>query len=339
MASSDTVVYTTLKGDTEPVQELPVELIRYGYRQSRPGSISFKLAIDHEKCTSTNIEEGKHEVVVERNKALVWAGPVWTSNEGDTEVEFGGEGLLSYLDQWVLTAPLTFTQDDQFTIARALLDHHLDKAGAGFSIDTSAVTTSGVLRDRSYAAGQNIKQALEQLSEVEDGFDFAINPATREFELFYPRQGTRQPDLVIEDGIRKFSRSGDAKAQASQVVGLGLGEGDDQVKLNRQDSSAVAEYKLTQRVFSDSKISNVATLEGHVLDELAYYKTPPQTVGVTIGTAEYNPFQHPLGVEGRLKYASPYRPVNEFRRLIGFDIVWEQGDERAVLFLAPVVNV
>jgi hypothetical protein len=43
-------------------------------------------------------------------------------------------------------------------------------------------------------------------------------------------------------------------------------------------------------------------------------------------------------VEGRLKYDSPYRPVNEFRRLVGVDIQWQNGDERAALFLAPIVN-
>lgn len=339
----ETVLYTTLRGDDEPVEEIPAEIIRYGYRLNRPGSLSFSLALDHEFCTRDIIGPGTHEAVVVRNREIVWRGPVWTAQETDTEgdrkVEFGAEGLLSYTRQMFWSQDKTFSSVDQFTIARQTIDHHQDKAGGNVGIDTSGADTSGVTRDKTYHRGKNIGKSLVELAERIDGFDFAINPDTRLLELHYPRQGTRQDDLIWEDGIRDYSRSIDSTEQASQVLGVGEGEGDDQVKISRQDSGAVAEFGLSQRVFSDMEISEEDTLDGHVRRELAYHLKPVQILKVTIGTDQFNPFAQELGVEGRLKYESSYDVVNEVRRMIGFDIVWEQGDERVELDLAPVVNL
>lgn len=336
---AETTLYTTLRGDDEPVEELPAEIITYGYRLNRPGSISFALSLDHPKCARSVIWPGLHEVVVERNKQVVWRGPVLTADEtdeaGNRMVDFGGEGLLHYPSRWFRTADRTFTSTDQFTIARTLIDEHPDK----FGIDTSGADTSGITRDRTYVRGKNIGEALLELAEVRDGFDFQINPDTRLLEMFHPQQGARLPDLVIEDGIRSYSRTVDSTSQASQIIGLGEGEGEDQVFLVRQDSTAVSEFGLTQEVFDNQEISRQSTLDDHVRRELAYLKSPTQDLQITVGTDTFNPFSVQLGVEGRVKYASSYDEVNEVRRLVGFDIRWESGDERAVLSLAPVVNI
>lgn len=339
MATVETTLYTTLLGDDEPVEELPAEIISYGFRLNRPGSISFALSLDHEKCRRDVIWPGLHEVVVERNKQVVWRGPVLTAAEEDTAarriVDFGGEGLLHYPNRWFRTSDRTFTSTDQFTIARTLIDEHPD----AFGIDTTGADTSGVTRDRTYVRGKNIGEALLELAEVRDGFDFRINPDTRLLEMFHPQQGARLPDLIIEDGIRSYSRSIDSTSQASQILGLGEGEGDDQVFIARQDSTAVAEFGVTQGVFDNQEISVQSTLDDHVRRELAYLKNPTQDLQVTVGTDTFNPFSVQLGVEMRVKYDSSYDPVSEVRRLVGFDIEWTEGDERAVLQLAPVVNI
>lgn len=338
----ETVIYTTLRGDDEPVEEIPAELIRYTYRLNRPGSIQFALSLDHPFCTRSVIYPGVHEAVIVRNRQIVWRGPVLTANEVDDQdqrmVEFGGEGLLHYPNRWYLTQDRTFTQQDQFTIARALVNSHQNKAGGDFSIDTSGVDLSGVLRDRTYVRGKNIGEALLELADVNDGFDFQIDAETRLLELFHPQQGARFPDLIIEDGIRQFSRSVDSTSQASQVVALGEGEGDSQVFATRQSSTAVAEYGLTQMVYDNQEVSIRSTLIGHADFNLAHHRNPVQDLRVTVGTGEFNPFQFGVGVEGRVKYDSSYDEVNEVRRLVGFDVVWNQGDEQAVLALAPVVS-
>lgn len=339
MAIVETTLYTTLRGSDEPIEELPAEIISYGFRLNRPGSINFALSLDHPKCRRDVIWPGIHEAVVERNKQVVWRGPVLTADEtdeaGNRMVSFGGEGLLAYPNRWYLTADRSFSNTEQFTIARTLIDEH----PGDFGIDTSGVNTSGVTRDRTYVRGKNIGEAILELAEVRNGFDFQVNPATRLLQLFYPQQGARLPDLIIEDGIRSYSRSIDATSQASQIIGLGEGEGADQVFIARQDSSAVAEYGLTQAVYSDAEVSVQSTLDDHVRQQLAYLKNPTQDLQVTVGTDTFNPFSVQLGVELRVSYPSSYDPVREVRRLTSVDVRWEQGDERAVLGLSPIVNL
>lgn len=337
----ETTLYTTLIGDDEPIEELPADIISYGYRLNRPGAIRFDLSLDHEFCNSDVVAPGVHEAVVVRNRAVVWRGPVLTAQETDTDTErkvsFGGEGLFAYMRRWFLTSTISVTNTDLAAIARSLIDHHQDKAGGDFGLDTSGseATRNG---DRTYYGWErkNIYDAICQLAEVDNGFDFHIDPETRRFVAHYPMQGGRKPDLVWADGIRSFGRSIDATVQASQVLGVGEGEGEDMLLRNRQGGGAVAQYGLTQAVFTNKDVKEPQTLIDQVVREQARSSQPAQTVAVTIGTDTYNPFSFGLGVEGRLVYPSSYHPVNEFRRLVGFDVVWEQGDERAVLHLQEV---
>lgn len=339
---TETVLYTTLRGDDEPIEELPAEIITYGYRLNRPGSIKFALSLDHEKCRRDVIWPGIHEAVVKRNKQVAWRGPVLTAREDEERgmVEFGGEGLFAHCRKMHVTSTIDHTDEtgdgakDLAVIARELIDHHQSKAGGDFGIDTSGSETTRPHEHVYYSWQQkNIYEAIIQLAERNDGFDFEVDHETRRFIAHYPRQGTRQPDLIWEDGIRKFTRDLDATTQASQVLGIGAGEREDTLLRSRQDSTAVAEYGLTQSVYTNKDVNRAQSLDDHVRRELSLMANPAETVGVTIGTDHFNPFSVQMGVEGRLKYDSKYDPVNEFRRLVGFDIVWEEGDERTVLFL------
>lgn len=340
----ETKLHTEPIGGGEPIAELPAEIISYGYRLNRPGSISFRLALDHPLCTRDNVGD-QTEAVVTRNKAVVWRGPIDTPNEtdekGNRTVEFGGEGLESYARQWHVTSTLTYADVDQLTIARGLVAHHQGKAGGDFGIDTSAVNLSGVTRDRTYLGFElkNVYEALVELAEVDDGFDWHINPADRELVLHYPRRGSRKPDLIWDERtIRKFGRTIDRKAQASQVLGVGAGEGDDMLRRSFQDASAVAEHKLTQRIYTNKDVSVQATLDGHVRRELSLTARPPEQFSITVGTTDPPIFSYQLGDEGQLRWPSPYDPVNRFMRLVGFDVTWTQGEEQAVLHLQEVIT-
>ena len=212
----------------ETIEEMPADIISYGFRANRPGAISFALPLDHAKTRVATLDVGVNEAAVERDDTIVWAGPIQTSDEDDTQrvISFAGEGLLTYLRKMHVTATLTYSSstDDQFTIARGLVAHHQDKAGGDFEIDTTAVTTSGRKRTRTYNFWEhkNVYDAVIELSEVDDGFDLNINPATRTLDLFYPRRGQRRTDIVFDArNIRKFQRRRDATTQPSPTLATG----------------------------------------------------------------------------------------------------------------------
>jgi hypothetical protein len=343
MPAGQTILYTQPRGGGERLEEFPAEIIQYGFRLNRPGGIEFALNLDHSKTSTANIDPGEHEIGVERNDAVVWVGPALTGDEDDTArtVTIGGEGLLSYLRKMHVTSTLTFTvaTHDQFTIARSLIAHHQNKAGGNFGIDTTATTLSGRKRDRVYPGFElkNIFEAVVELSEVDDGFDFNINPATRTFDLYYPKRGQRREDVVFDvRNIRQFQRRRDATVQASQVYAVGAGEGDDMLTATVQSSSAVAQYGLTQTVSSHKSVSVAQTLVDHATEELDTFASVANLLTLTVGVTDPPIFSYGLGDEVRIRWDSPWETVNEYQRLIGFDVIWQQGAEFAQLFLSPL---
>jgi hypothetical protein len=340
-----TTIHTEPIGGGEPIAELPAEIISYGYRLNRPGSCSFELALDHPTC-SRDIVGDEHEVVVTRNEAEVWRGPIDTPTEDDTKasrtVGFGAEGLESYLKQMFVTSTLAYSSTEQFSIGRGLVDHHQDKSAGDFGIDTSGASSSGVSRSRTYYGFEhkNIYEAVLELAEVNDGFDWHIEASTRLMTFHYPRRGSRKTDLVFDERtIRSFRRSIDRKAKATQILGVGAGEGDDMLRVSLTDAASLSSGKLTQSVYTNKDVKVSATLEDHVRRELLIRKKSPETISITVGTAEPVIFgQYNVGDEGRISWPSPYEPVNKIMRLVGFDIVWRQGTEQAVLHLQDVFS-
>ncbi len=335
-----TRIYTTLIGDDEPIEELPADIISYGYRLNRAGAINFSLSLDHEKATITNCEPGVHEVVVERNKATVWRGPVLAVSEDDKgrSLSFNGEGLFHYPSRWFVNATITHTAIDLAVIARSLIDHHQDKAGGDFGIDTSGSETSRTA-DRTYEAYElkNVQEALIQLSEVDDGIDFVIDAETRRFIVSYPKTGIRLENIVYDErNIRQFSRNLNSQQQASQILGVGSGDADSTLTASDQSSSAVARFLLTQRVHSAVDVVEQTTLNDHIAEQLELWKDVPNALTLRVGTDDPDPFTAQCGDEIRIVWDSPYDPIDEFQRLVGIDIVWSAGKEEAILFTVPL---
>ena len=335
----DTILFTQARGGGERIEEFPADEIKYGFRINRPGAISFNLPLDHPKTVQANIEEGVHEIGVEREGTVVWAGPVFTVIEDDSgkNLAIGGEGLMAHLRRMHITDALTFSvsTDDQFDIARALIEHHQDKAGGNFGIGTTATTTSGRKRDRVYEkeAQKNIYDAIVELSEVDDGFDFNFNPDTRKFDLFYPKRGKRRTDFIFDvRNIRNFSRQRDATGQGSEI----LGKFADNLLANAQDSGAIAKYGLTQRVIVHKDIAETQEATDRVTDASNAFKDVPNLISLTVGTTDPQLFTYELGDEVKIEWESKYETVDEFQRLIGFDVVWTKAKEEVVLFLEPL---
>lgn len=337
----ETTLHTEPIGGGEPIAELPAEIISYGYRLNRPGACRFSLSLDHETCDRAIVGE-RHEIVVTRNRAEVWRGPIQTPDEDDAAgvVNFDAEGLEVYPKQWHITQTLTFSAVDQFTIFRSLIDHHQDKSQGDFGIDTSGADTSGVTRDRTYYGFElkNISRALVELAEVNDGFDWHIEPATRLLTFHYPRRGSRKLDLVFDERcIRKFGRRIDRTGQASQQLGVGAGEGDEMLRRTATDAAALLDHGLTQAVYTNKDVKRAGTLQDHIDRELEESSAPPEIFTITVGTEEPAIFgAYNVGDEGRLIWPSPYEPVDTIVRLVGFDVVWTQGTEEAKLHLQEV---
>ncbi len=346
---AETVLSTSYVGSVEPLITLPAATeVKYSYRLNRPGSISFSVPADWAPTQdwydpalglAAVCEVGVHWVTVRRNRGVVWRGPISTLREDSTVATFGGEGVQAHMRKWHVTADLTFAAVDQFEIARVLVNRHQLKAGGYVGINTNSTTLSGTVRDRTYLGSElpNTYDAILDLAEVRGGFDLDVNPATLTFDLFFPRRGTRRDDIVLGDhNIRSWSRDEDATKQASEVFGIGHGEGAATLIATAQDSSAVAVYGLTQRVFSRKNVLALVNLQAAVDRQLASFSLPPRVVGVTVGPDDPPLGSYQVGDEIRVTIPSLYRPIAGWRRIYGIDVVWNGSSEDVVLAVGEI---
>jgi hypothetical protein len=137
------------------------------------------------------------------------------------------------------TGGLVFTALEQKRIAQALVEHAqgLGLPGAPDGVNNQKTdlrihlrteTASGVVRTRTYpyAEHQNIFDALTELSQMDNGFDFDIdqNLAARTFRLWYPTIGTARDDIRF-DWIRTLDETtGELKTEAVGIVDYDLQE-------------------------------------------------------------------------------------------------------------------
>jgi hypothetical protein len=99
------------------------------------------------------------------------------------------------------TDTLTFTGVEQADIAWQLIQATQARPSGDLGISQGYAAT-GILRDRTYEAGDSIGQRVQELSEVIDGFDWDILPVSASallLKVWYPQRGSDR-DVVLEVG-------------------------------------------------------------------------------------------------------------------------------------------
>jgi hypothetical protein len=355
------MVTTTLESrsrDEVLVRQLPTATIEsYSFFLNAPGACTFTMPAemlpDHNGDLTVPIgdvlEDGVHEVWVVRGGTPVFKSSLLTIDEQHADgvaqpIRFTAEGLWAYTRKWHVTSKLPNTNSDghflavdQATIAKSLIDHHQAKGGGDFGIDTSNVELTGVLRDRTEYdpwRGVNVFETVAALAACENGFDFDVDPVTRQFRVYFPQRGRPMLNVTFDpSNIVAFGRSRDSSQQASSVLGFGDGMEELTVRTSRQDSTAIAKYGLTEKPYRAQGVSDVTTLDEQLRGVLDDSLESPNIITVTVRPTENMPFgSFWLGDEIQVLWPSPYRPVDEWRRVVGIEVI-PQPDELLVVHL------
>lgn len=118
------------------------------------------------------------------------------------------------------------TATEQTAIGWALIDNaQQDTFGAidwgGDMGITDASTATGRTRDRTYSHGKSIGEALTQLGDVIDGFDWDISP-NLEYRTWYPHRGSSAAFAAVHgDTVTRVRREVDTSDYATDVFGYG----------------------------------------------------------------------------------------------------------------------
>ncbi len=190
---------------TEIGELKPVGNISYADVLNAEGEAS--LSVNPEKVPSAiatrlkDLKELPCELTIIRDATIVWGGPLLSCQLQGAILTLNARGLLYYLRYMALEADLIFdTATDQYTIGKGLVNAYQDLAFGDYGIDTSGIGTSGVTRVRSYIFTEqhNVFNRLQELAEIDNGFDFWVDPDDRDLN-FAASRGTDLTTKVYAD--------------------------------------------------------------------------------------------------------------------------------------------
>ena len=346
------------------IAELPLNRLSFGSVLNGAGELSgtLPLPVNDPVLAATYVDAVdpvRRQLVVERDGAIVWCGLVWMSpySDDDQTLEVRAAETWSYYRRRVITTRRVFTGADQFAIVRQLLNdaHAVSGGNVGVTVGTE---TCGVLRDRTYETWEfkNLGEAVKQLAEVIDGFDFSIEPAwsaagtlTKTFRLYYPRKGARfsATGHVFEVGrnVITWDWPNDGTRYANRVHNVGAGQDAATLRVTRTASDQLTlpsaggpGYPLIEDVISNTDVLKAVTLTAQADQTLGTLSRPVVIPQVTV-RADVDPILGAWSIGDACRFIcqpglSPRFPngIDTYQRIIASEVsVNDEGTEEVRL--------
>lgn len=335
--------YTYLAADLltgEIRDEIPFGEVSFSHVLGGAGGFEGKLPLevldrfDRNRVTRSVLDPARTLLHVLRNGVPVWNGVLWAVQaevEADT-LSLAGQGLWSYFLRRLLEETKTYSAEDQFEIVADLIAYAQAQAGGDLGLVVAWDALSGVLRDRTYFGYErkNIGEAIKQLSEVDNGFDFAVDVTgtvsagfTYTLNLSYPHRG-RRTNLVFETkkNVRVLSWGLDAYTMTNRQTALGAGEGDGMLIATSADPASLSAYPLLQAASSHKDVSVFDTLADHARAELRAAVLGTETLSVEVLPSEVDAALGSFitGDEIKVRGGKGYLALDAFYRVTSYGV-------------------
>jgi hypothetical protein len=143
-----------------------------------------------------NLRQLPCELWLYREGEIIFSGPLTVWNTQSETLTMQAMGAIGYMNYWTVDSDQVFSNVDQFTIVKTLIDLWQNSTYGNFGLITSGIGTSGVVRDATYLKNENnnIGQRIFELGQRENGFNISVDPTTRQVQLWYPQQGIDRSD-------------------------------------------------------------------------------------------------------------------------------------------------
>jgi hypothetical protein len=260
----------------------------------RNGSYEAEFSIDLDslekigRATNVNprsmLSTGRYDCVIKRLGIPLFAGRVVFDGSDFGEmvketVKIDGWFNL-FKDRYTSISRL-FTSVDAGQIAWTLISESQALTYGTLGITQGTITASQT-RTRLYEF-KNIRDALVQLSEVQNGIDFEFTP-DKVFNVFYPSMGVDRTELefTYPGNIKGLSITTDATQLKNYIIARGQGFGEGQMYDVRQDTASQETYGLRQAVVDYSDIPDITTLQNLADEQLSHEKDPIEILQVTL---------------------------------------------------------
>jgi hypothetical protein len=238
--------------------------LQFGKRLNNYGQCSFQVPINDPNAGSL-IGLRAFSVEVWREEILIWAGE--QVNKQGTLDNKGDNWVTIYCYDWFeqllgryTDSEVTFTGIDAGEIAWQLINtsQSLSNGDLGITEGTIEATQN---RDRTYY-NQNVGQAIINLSNVLNGFDFEINNS-KVFNVYVTQGVDRSDDIILEYGVNVSDMriTEDFSKPVNKAIILGdSGDPLDPLRVERSDAALQTQYKLREGLSNETTVSEPGTL-------------------------------------------------------------------------------
>lgn len=349
------------------IEELPLGDVRFGHVLNGAGALYATLKLNRKTTNGVSLDQAyidatipqRTAIWIDRDGRLVWGGIIWSRSyqHSAQRLDIQASEFWSYFRMRTLKIDKSYTNADQLDIARDLITYAQGLVGGniGVTLDT---TDSGVLRDRTQYFGYERKpigEAIEQLANVADGFDFGIDTAydvnhspTAQLNFGYPRRGriAGSNELVFELGRNMFDITWpeDGANGANSITAIGAGEGASMLLVEITDTALIdAGYPLLDDSIQYKDVTRAETLADHAISELLIRSGSRIAAKFVVISTDDVPYgSWIMGDDARFRaYDDPRFPagLDTTLRIIADDVnVSDAGVERITLTCSEVTG-
>lgn len=192
------------------------------------GSVEATFTLDGRSDIAPLVSELVTDLRVVRDNEPLFHGRIGASNdniEADShDTQFSAVDYKALLDRQEVRNPaLSYSAVTQGSIVRQLIAYAQSRPGANFGISATSATVpdTAITRTIQFDTGKWVGEAISDMSTLEDGFDFWVDPDLVA-RLAYPARGVGR-DLVCEYGstVEKVTRSFDPANYGNAVMVTG----------------------------------------------------------------------------------------------------------------------
>ena len=342
------------------IAELPLTGVNFTQQLNSIGTFTGHLLLSGVNSTTMNVINStipsRTAIYVDRDGALIWGGIIWqrTYSSQEQKLSITAREFESYFEKRVITTTQAFTNIDQLTIARTLINNAQAVASGNIGV-TVGTETSGVLISKTYYSYElkNVFSAVQDLSKSNTGFDFNIyvyydsnnNPA-KLLRLGYPRYGktysatsVSQPVVELPGNMVEYEYPEDGTSTANYVYAVGAGSNEGKLIATAIDGTKIAAGYPVLEVAANYSDQTDATLLGNLASgQVAAISSPPVTIRVVIPTYVDPIFgTYEIGDDIRVRITDDRFPagLDTYYRLVAYNVtVGEAGPEEVTLTLA-----
>lgn len=252
-----------------------------------PGQVVVSSTVDAlsdpVKAALLNLLDTPCELWLWRDGDHVHSGPVTNYQITSRRITLTSPGLLAYLNYMTLTDGYSTTANDQASIVKDLIDLYQSQSYGHYGIDTGHLTATGVTRDLEFLDSdlKVVADLVKDLGARDNGFDLAIDPASRYLQLYSPRKGDDRTATTIIDqraiGYPSYSQSV-GPGQIATEVAVSASTTAGAIFTTAESAGTLTTFGRATVSASINDVDSTDTLDDHAARLRDDYETPLEAI-------------------------------------------------------------